>query len=61
MVKNPYSNDTLNFIPDPDEISLLVTNHAHDFWWQSAGMKVARNAIASMFVLISYENKEFST
>jgi hypothetical protein len=54
-----FSLDQLNYLPDNEEIELLMT-YSNIKWWDQTYPKVARNAVANMFAHISLENKEFS-
>lgn len=54
-----FSLDQLNYLPDNEEIELMMT-YTNIKWWDQYYPKVARNAVANMFSHISLENKEFS-
>ena len=39
---------------------MMITNHKHDYWWNTSNNKVSRNAIADTLAHISFDNKEIS-
>jgi hypothetical protein len=57
--KNPYSNDDINYVPDNDELTMII-NHSDPKWWDNCVSKVSRNAIAQMYGHMSFESKDFS-
>jgi hypothetical protein len=57
-VANPYAwEGGANFILDREEMG-LISNHRHPQWW--VPHRLSRNAVATMFAHISFDNKEFS-
>ena len=54
-----FSLDSLNYVPDKEEIELLQS-HKNMRWWTLVQSKLTRNSIALMFAHISTDNKEFT-
>lgn len=58
--KSPFAHkDSCQYVfTDNDELD-LISNFNVDNWWFAYDSKLVRNAIATIFSHISYENKEF--
>lgn len=54
-----FSLDSLNYIPDKEEIELLQSQNNRK-WWSPDHSKLVRNSVALMFAHISTDNREFS-
>jgi hypothetical protein len=54
-----FALDTLDHVPDKEEIELLHSYNNYK-WWSSSHSKLTRNSIASMFAHIATDNREFS-